>query len=177
MDPRKTSGTPSASHPYFALPVDGTRAQLLLTPCPGTITGDLETSLTELANAGAKALITLMTREEMARNGARNIDLMCSRLGMQWFHLPIEDEGVPEAEFEASWDKIRTRIHQFLDCHESVVIHCKGGSGRTGVVAARLLVERGLATYEAMSQIKALRPNAFVHPVQVNYVRRLACLM
>jgi hypothetical protein len=32
-----------------------------------------------------------------------------------------------------------------------------------------------LASYEAMSQIKALRPKAFVHPVQVNYVRQLAC--
>ena len=164
-----------SSHPYFALPVDETRAQLLLTPCPGTVTTDLRASLDELVAAGAKVVVTLLTVAEIRSNQVHALADLCRASELAWFHLPIEDEGAPGDDFEVAWQKVRTRIHQYLDCHESVVIHCKGGSGRTGVLAARILMERGIPARDAMRKIKILRPNAFVHPVQVDYVRQLAC--
>lgn len=58
-------------------------------------------------------------------------------------------------------------------------IHCKGGSGRTGLIAAVLRLQQGLSLEEATRQVQALRPKALQHPVHVRwigqFVRRGAC--
>ena len=38
---------------------------------------------------------------------------------------------------------------------ESIVLHCKGGLGRTGMVAARLLVELGCMPEEAIVAVRS----------------------
>ncbi|MNT68268.1 hypothetical protein D3C72_2064850 [compost metagenome] len=42
-----------------------------------------------------------------------------------------------------------------------LTIHCHGGSGRTGLVAALLLMAQGQPQLEAMATIRARRPGAF----------------
>lgn len=162
------------THTFFPLACPKQQGTLLLTPCPGTLTADLQTSLADLQSAGATALITLMTAPEMANNKVEQMGELCAELGLEWFHFAIEDEGAPDDEFAASWQQAKARVHQHLDSHRAVAIHCKGGSGRTGVVAAQILLERGLAKEEAIAQVKALRPKAFAHAVQVDYIDVLA---
>jgi protein-tyrosine phosphatase len=52
-------------------------------------------------------------------------------------------------------------------------VHCKGGSGRTGLMAAQILVERGYAKEDALAVVKALRPNALSLAVHQDYLARL----
>lgn len=161
-------------HPFFALACPNERGSLLLTPCPGTLGSDLESSLRELQAAGATAVVTLMTRPEMVTHRVQNMESQCSASGLAWFHLPVEDEGAPSEEFAEVWKRVRADIHARLDRNEAIVIHCKGGSGRTGVVAAQILMERGVSMKDAVDQVRALRPNAFAHAVQVYYITELA---
>lgn len=161
-------------HPFYPLACASQQGSLLLTPCPGTLASDLESSLQELKAAGATALITLMTRPEMNKNQVAHLEDQCTAAGLAWFHLPVEDEGAPTDAFATAWQQVRAEIHKRLDNNESIAIHCKGGSGRTGVVAAQILMERGAELQETVDRVKALRPNAFVHPVQVDYITQLA---
>lgn len=161
-------------HPYFSLNCPNQKGTLLLTPCPGTLGVGINDSLDSLQSAGATAVVTLMTKPEMATNDVLKLAEQCAERGIEWFHLPIEDEGAPTEDVSNVWREIRARVHRHLDGNQAVVIHCKGGSGRTGVVAAQILIERGVPVNDAMAQIKALRPNAFAHAVQVEYVERLA---
>jgi ADP-ribosyl-[dinitrogen reductase] hydrolase len=54
-----------------------------------------------------------------------------------------------------------------------LVIHCKGGLGRTGVVAARLLIELGETPNAALARVRAARPGAVETPEQEDYVLNL----
>lgn len=163
-----------SKHPYFQLPCPDSSGSLLLTPCPGTLEASIEEALDSLKEAGATAVITLMTQPEMAKHQVERIAEQSAARGMAWFHLPVEDEGAPTEQFAQAWKKVRAQVHARLDEDDCIAVHCKGGSGRTGVVAAQILMERGASMKDAIDQVKALRPNAFSHAVQVYYITQLA---
>lgn len=162
-----------ARHPFFPLAVPGQSGALLLTPCPGTLDVSLDQALDQLQAAGATAVISLMTLPEMSHHQVDPLPERCAARALQWIHLPVEDEGAPTAEFSELWREARADIHARLDRGESIAIHCRGGSGRTGIVAAQILIERGSSVEAAVQQVKQLRPNAFTHAVQVNYIEGL----
>ena len=128
-------------HPFDILPLSS--GQLIFTPCPGTKDASLHDSLAQLKAAGAAALITLMPAQELTQNNADNIGAICNELGLQWFQLPIEDDCAPEQPFEQAFAAHKAAILALLQNGQAVAIHCKGGSGRTGLMAAILMTQQG----------------------------------
>ena len=161
------------THPSDLLPLDAAGAGLILTPCPGTKGVSPSATLEQLKAAGASAVITLMPQSEMASNEVTNLAALCSEAGLQWFHLPIADDHPPQADFSAAWQAQRAAVHRLLDSGGKIAIHCKGGSGRTGLMAAQILVERGSAKDEATAAVKALRPNALSLDIHQDYLSGL----
>ncbi len=51
-------------------------------------------------------------------------------------------------------------------------MHCMGGSGRTGLLAAHLLLEKGWELQNIITQVQSLRPGAFTKDVQVEYIKQ-----
>ncbi|WP_427983768.1 tyrosine-protein phosphatase [Agarivorans sp.] len=162
-----------SSHPIYAVDVSA-NAQLLLTPCPGTQDADLYSSLQELCHKNSPALITLMTSEELAENQLSELAKHAVTYDMQWFHLPIEDDSVPDEAWEERFQSVLPRFLQLLNNGMNLTIHCKGGSGRTGLLAARIMLALGIELDEAISKIKAVRPNAFSQAVQQQYIQQFA---
>ena len=64
-----------------------------------------------------------------------------------------------------------------LDDAGRVLVHCKGGLGRAGLVAARILVERGAAPMDAINLVRRVRPGAIQTIRQEAYVRSLGALL
>ncbi|MCJ8314636.1 MAG: dual specificity protein phosphatase family protein [Saccharospirillaceae bacterium] len=159
-----------ANHPVYPITCPNQKGRLLLTPCPGLKGIELVDALKQFKKSGVTAILTLMLESEIYENNLNNIEVLCEENDMQWFNLPIVDEGVPHDEFDLLWDKYKKEIHAILDDNESIVIHCKGGSGRTGLVAAKILLERGADFDQTIKQIKTIRPSAFSHAVQVEYM-------
>lgn len=160
----------SQTHPLqiAALPCPG-GGRIGITFCPGkwqeaAATGawarDLATDLKAVAGWGARRVLTLVTAEELRALRVAGLGAAVAAEGMEWLHLPIEDFSVPTAEWEAAWTAERLAIHAALDRGEAVLVHCKGGLGRAGLVAARILVERGMAPGEAIAAVRAVRPGA-----------------
>ena len=85
-------------------------------------------------------------------------------------HWPIADYQVPDAAFEAAWPVRSAQLRSLLACGGRVVIHCKGGLGRAGTIAARLLVENGTAPVEAVAAVRAVRPHAIETAAQERWV-------
>ncbi len=162
-----------SSHPIYAVDVSA-QAQLLLTPCPGTKEADLYSSLQELSHKNSPALITLMTSEELAENQLSELPKHAVTYDMQWFHLPLADDTVPDQAWEERFQSALPRFIQLLNNGMNLSIHCKGGSGRTGLVAARIMLALGFELEEAISKIKAVRPNAFSVPAQQAYIQQFA---
>jgi protein-tyrosine phosphatase len=161
------------SHPFDIFPLDN-GAAFIFTPCPGTKQVELKTALEQLAAAGATAVLTLMESEEMQRNQVTDLPRFCTELNLQWFHLPIEDDHAPQQEFATAWQAARDNIHALLDSGKTIAIHCKGGSGRTGLVAGQILLERGMHLDTVIEKIRALRPNSLQVPAHQTYIKTIA---
>ena len=164
-------------HPFSPLTIAPNFGTILFTPCPGTQTADLPTSLQQLANAGASAIITLMPAAEMQRNQVTAMPDHCAQLGLQWFHLPIEDDSVPTTEFAHAWQACHEQLHALLKSGKHLAIHCKGGTGRTGLVAAQLLLEMGIGVDEVITMVRSVRPKALQIPAQLQYIQQQAGLL
>ena len=93
--------------------------------------------------------------------------------GIRWFHLPIEDAAVPTQQWERDWTLASPELHRILDLEGRVLVHCKGGLGRAGVVAARLLFERGVSPDNAITRVRRMRPRAIETRAQEDYLRAL----
>jgi len=161
------------THPLFPLAIQHSTAKILLTPCPGSKEVDLMTSLNDIKAMGSEAILTLMTQSELDKNGLSGIGASVKAKGMSWFHLPIVDDHAPDEDFLNIWETAGPAIHRLIEQGKTITIHCKGGSGRTGIVAAQILLERGESMQAVMASIKRLRPNAFIHDCHRDYLSTL----
>ena len=155
-------------HPVWPLAVGNGR--LLLTPCPGTQAVMLTESLEQLKESGATAIITLMSAAELTDNHLPDFQQAVAASGLAWFHLPVPDDDLPGEDFNHAWQAIYPQLLQRLRSGEALAIHCKGGSGRTGLIAAKLMLATGYDAEQAIIAIQALRPKAFSHPAQRDYI-------
>lgn len=92
---------------------------------------------------------------------------------MLWYHLPIQDVSVPDQVFEHAWQTIGEGLRAILRDGFNVLVHCKGGLGRAGMTAARLLIELGMPSDVAITAVRNVRLGAIETPAQVRHVRQL----
>jgi protein-tyrosine phosphatase len=71
--------------------------------------------------------------------------------------LRIDEVKVPDGRFEELWKSAGPRLRQILLDGGKILIHCRGGIGRTGTVAAQLLVELGMPHEKAIKAVRAAR--------------------
>lgn len=90
--------------------------------------------------------------------------------GMLWFHLPIADVSTPDEGFEQNWALAGDALHTLLRNGRDVLVHCRGGLGCAGTIAARLLVEIGVEPSVAVRRVRAVRPGAIETRGQERYV-------
>ena len=155
-------------HPFDILTLeDG--AQLIFTPCPGTKEANLEDAVTQLKQVGTQILITLMFDEEVAKNNAKLLSKTCVEQDVTWMQLPMPDDAAPNRAFESQWEIHKADILNVLNNKGTVAVHCKGGSGRTGLAIGLILLALGWSGDKVIEEVQKLRPKALKHPVQLDY--------
>lgn len=171
----------SATHPLRidAVPAPG-GGLIGMTFCPGKVqpngfTGawdrDLGLDLDAIRAWGAEAVVTLIEAWELDRYHVPRLGDEVRARGMEWHHLPIVDGDVPRAPFDAAWPVAGPALRAHLQAGRRVVLHCLGGLGRTGTVAALLLAELGQAPAAAIPAVRQARPGALETAAQVAYAR------
>lgn len=134
---------------------------------------DLSRDLQTVASHGARLLVTLMEERELDMLGVHTLPLEVRRAGLDWKHLPITDMAAPTAVFERRWEHAREELHAALGAGEMIVLHCWAGLGRTGTVAAKLLVEFGMAPEAAILRVRDARRGTIQSRQQEKYVLKL----
>lgn len=109
---------------------------------------------------GAEIVATLVERHELDLLDVVQMPDAVARHGMRWVHLPIRDVWVPDQEFEAKWVNAGPELRTVVRRGGSILIHCRGGLGRAGMIAARLLVELGMDAQSAIDVVRHARPGA-----------------
>jgi protein-tyrosine phosphatase len=160
-----------ALHPFDKLTVKS-NISFLFTPCPGIKDANLVDSVSQLKAAGACAIVTLMSDEELAENNASTLGEVCANQDITWFQFPISDDKGPDERFFDAWQKQKSALLTLLNTSATFAVHCKGGSGRTGLMIAILLVELGYSKAEAKEKVQAMRPKALSKPDQIAFFER-----
>jgi protein-tyrosine phosphatase len=99
---------------------------------------------------------------------AEFIECRAVRHGREYISFPMLDTGT------SGNDVFNDIVNRVAESSETVYIHCALGHGRTGTLAAAVLVVRGKAatTDEAISQLREVRPRLELSRKQVKFVRR-----
>ena len=172
----------SITHPLTIAEILCGNGLLGLTYCPGkkgeSVHGaawdrDLGMDMDVIAQWGPRAVLTLMEAHELELLNVPDLGLQIERRGMEWLHMPIVDVSIPDAAFERRWAYLGPLIRTHLRIGDRVLVHCRGGLGRTGMIAARLLIEFGDNPDLAISKVRLARPGAIETREQEFYVRRL----
>ena len=175
----------SLTHPLQIAVVTAGRefGRVGITFCPGkydrhAMSGywdrDLALDLDTVRNWGAAAVVTLLGPKELTLLRVERLGEEVLRRDMQWFHLPIADVSVPDEQFEQRWDIAGKELRSMLRRRSDVVVHCRGGLGRAGTIAARLLVELGMEPTKAIASVRAVRPGAIETRDQEKFVLGIA---
>lgn len=122
----------------------------------------IENDLQSIRKWGASVVITLLELRELAMLGITGLPDRVLSMNMIWLHLPIMNMGLPDELFEESWKWAGPRLLRLLSEGQRIHIHCKEGVGRSGVVAARLLIEAGIDPDTAMKSVRKARPGSLM---------------
>lgn len=149
-----------------ALPVAG--GILAIAPLPG-LGGNYVSDMAHLDEWRPAMVISLVTMAELEAAGAREIGQHVQEHGARWAHLPIADFGVPDERVLALWSEVGAFARRALSGGGRVLVHCRGGCGRSGMIALRLMIEAGEASDEALARLRAVRPCAVETGAQMRW--------
>jgi protein-tyrosine phosphatase len=115
----------------------------------------LEDEIRSWKSGGVDVVVCLMEDWELAELDLSRESETCRAQGLSFIHFPIRDRGMPESA--ASVCMLAQTIAQHRASDRNVLIHCRAGIGRTGLVAACCLVADGVAAGEAFARIAEAR--------------------
>jgi protein-tyrosine phosphatase len=105
--------------------------------------------------AGVGMVLSLLEHHEEESLDIRGEAAEVRRQGIEFTSFPIPDRQVPASE--AKLAQALDKVEHALSSGKNVLVHCRQGVGRTGLVAACLLIKRGLSPGAAVEQLSAAR--------------------
>jgi protein-tyrosine phosphatase len=115
----------------------------------------LEDEIRSWRDIGVDALVSLLTAEEEQDLGLSHEGAVASAHRIEFIRFPIPDRQVPQSASELA--KILDRIDAELTSGKDVLLHCRQGVGRAGLVGACLLLTKGLDAEAAVQALSAAR--------------------
>ena len=84
--------------------------------------------------------------------------------------MPIVDLKAPDHEFMNKWQTTKVLLKNDLIEGKNIILHCMGGKGRTGTIAAILLIEFGERYKEAIKIVREKRKGAIETKEQEEFI-------
>ena len=91
-------------------------------------------------------------------------------LGIRHLYVPVPDRSIPTDE---QFDLLERWVNEAETAGGVVYLHCQAGLQRTTVVAAALLVRRGMTAADAFRALQIARPGANPTEAQHAWFRRV----
>jgi ADP-ribosyl-[dinitrogen reductase] hydrolase len=165
MSAPRTSATDPIRVSFVNVPAPGA---LGMTFAPGKVqpnaaTGawnrDLEADLHRLQNVyGAQLVVSVIEARELRELFIPSLAGALGRRGIGWLHIPVPDGQVTTDI--AAWVGAMRLVHARIRRGATVIVHCKGGLGRTGTFAASVLTTFGRSPSDAVATVRKARPGA-----------------
>lgn len=162
----------------FVFPQSG--GAIGLTHCPGRNSVDsagkkwdrnLDDDLKTISNERIDLVISLLGDEELHHHGSRSISAKLEALQIEWLQFPIRDFQTPSPDVTESWRRNLPELVRRLNEGKRILIHCAAGYGRTGTMAATLLMACGFSAHDAIFAVRQARPGTIETEDQERFVR------
>lgn len=138
--------------------------------CPGLVR-PLADDIAAIAAWRAGLVVSLVEGAEAARlglgPGGARLAAALRAAGIAWEHLPLPDYGLPDP---AAWAGLASLLLARLAAGGRVLLHCRAGRGRSGTIAAGLMVRAGMAPAAAIAAVRAARPGAIETAAQEAFI-------
>lgn len=105
--------------------------------------------------AGVNTVVSLLTPEEEQDLDLQNERGEVGRHGMEFISVPIPDRQAPPSQ--SAVVGTLENLDAKLATGKNVVIHCRQGIGRSGLIGACLLITKGLSSGAAVDSVSAAR--------------------
>jgi protein-tyrosine phosphatase len=115
----------------------------------------LKDDIANWKRAGIDMVLSLLTPDEESEMDLRDEAGAARTQGMEFDSFPIPDRQIPRSE--AKWSEVLEKVTRTLSDGKNVVVHCRQGIGRSGLLAACLLVRKGMSPGAAVDSVSAAR--------------------
>lgn len=116
---------------------------------------DLVDEVKALAEQGVNTVVSLLESSEVRDLGLRLEQAHCEAHGLLFVSFPIPDRGVPMTA--PSFVSLVRMLDGRLTSGAAVAVHCRAGIGRSGLLAASLLIAMGQSADEALVAVSKAR--------------------
>jgi protein-tyrosine phosphatase/nicotinamidase-related amidase len=128
----------------------------------------VDEDLKQLKKYAVSTVIPLITDDELGHYGVSDLLKKYSDYNFQVKRLPIMDQLVSSEE---EMRQLISYIDEKLKNEEKIVLHCVGGLGRSGLVAASYLKYKGKKAKESIESVRKVRgPRAVESKIQEEFV-------
>lgn len=132
---------------------------LALCPLPGA-GGNYRGDLDHIHDWQPGLVISMTTESEQVAVGAGTLGTDIQSMASRWIHLPVPDFSAPTSDVLVKWPSVSHMARKALVGGGRVLVHCRGGCGRSGMVVLRLMIEGGEKPAQALARLRAVRPCA-----------------
>jgi protein-tyrosine phosphatase len=115
----------------------------------------LDDEIRSWKDAGLDVVVSLLMPDEATELDLEQEAQACTNHAIEFLSFGIPDRGVPASRRETA--ELLKRIDGSLAAGRSVAIHCRQGIGRSGLIAASLLILWGTNPSDAITQISRVR--------------------
>jgi len=168
----------SDSHPIRISEINLGAKKLGLSFCPGkfqpnALSGawnrSLDKDLKKIKDKDYDIIVSLIEEhefEELQVTALQNSAV--DNFEMKWIWVPIIDGDVPiKSETFIGLNS----VIDLLESGHSIFVHCKGGLGRAGTIAAWVLTHNGRTAAEAITEIRKVRKGAIENSKQYDWIK------
>ena len=124
--------------------------------------------------AGVDAVVSLLEPDEEMQLDLASEHAAVESSGMRYIPFPIPDLGIPKQTATG----LLTDISEHLAAGRNVIVHCRQGVGRSGMITAAVLVNLGAPAEQAFAIVSAARGVTVPEtPDQVRWLKGLSHLV
>jgi len=116
---------------------------------------DAASAIAALARDGVRQVVSLLEPAEAAALGLdAEVQLVVAQ-SMRFVSFPIPDMGLPASV--SAFAGLAHDLYRQVDAGDNTLLHCRGGVGRSGLLAAAVLLHCGMDPRQACERVTRMR--------------------
>eukprot|EP01124_Arcella_intermedia_P032125 TRINITY_DN7429_c1_g1_i1.p1 TRINITY_DN7429_c1_g1~~TRINITY_DN7429_c1_g1_i1.p1 ORF type:complete len:470 (+),score=99.03 TRINITY_DN7429_c1_g1_i1:493-1902(+) len=171
----------SLSHPYVINFIDKTtcpalnQARIGMSMCPGRVWGewdrDIDIDISVILSHKIQVVCSIITNTELSQMNRPDFYQRIRLAGMESVDFSIHDKWLPNSV--DNFIKIVDVIVEHIRRGKTILVHCNGGKGRTGLVVVACLMILGYPVDQSIQIIRTARSGMLRNPAQEVFLHAL----